>query len=146
VRIRGQLFQAELLGHIVVAAQGEPGDLVVLGVPGSQEDDRQPATVPAQPPDHLEAVRVGQHHVEHDQVERPFPGQPECLGAGVRGGDLEAEEGERRGYRLAQERLVVDDQQAAVIGGRCRFRFSHEGLLASGQEITETLSPAVTCV
>ena len=39
--------QAEGLGEVVVTAQGQPGHLVVLGVPGGQEDHRNPAALPA---------------------------------------------------------------------------------------------------
>ena len=37
-------------------------------VAGGEEQHRGAAAVGAQPPAHLEAVEVGQHHVEHDQV------------------------------------------------------------------------------
>ena len=65
---RDHLFQAERLGDVVVAAQREAADLVLGGVPGRQEDDRDAGATAPQPPDDVEAVHVRQHHVQHDQV------------------------------------------------------------------------------
>jgi hypothetical protein len=78
---------------------------------GGQEDHRNPVAVPAQPPHHLEAIGVRQHHVQHHQVERPLPSQAERLRTGSTGGHLEAEEPQRRRDRVPQERLVIDHQQ-----------------------------------
>ena len=66
-----QLLDAERLGDVVVAAEPQALDLVLGGVAGGEEDDRDPgagALVLAQAAGHLEAVEVGEHHVEHDQV------------------------------------------------------------------------------
>ena len=62
------LLEAERLGDVVVAAGGQPGDAVLDGVPGGEEQHRHVRVVAAQPAQHLEAVEVGQHHVEHDGV------------------------------------------------------------------------------
>src|SRR6185437_1111583 len=50
----GQFLQAEGLGQVVIAAQGQAGHLVGLGVTGGEEDHRHPAAVPAQPPHDVE--------------------------------------------------------------------------------------------
>ena len=66
-----QLLDGERLGDVVVDAEAQTLDLVGGRVAGSQEDDRHAragALVLAQAPGHLEAVEVGQHHVEQDQV------------------------------------------------------------------------------
>jgi hypothetical protein len=125
-----QLLQAERLGHVVVAADGEPGDLVGLGVLRGQEDHRDAVAVPAQPAYDVEPVEVGQHHVQDNQVERAVPGQPQRVGAVGGGGHVEAQEPQRGGHRVAQERLVVDHQQLPVVGRRVRCRVTHHVLLA----------------
>jgi hypothetical protein len=87
-----QFLQAERLGHVVIPADGEPGDLVVLGVLGGQEDHRDQVPLPAQPADDLEPVDVGQQHVQDEQVEGGGAGQPERVRAVLRDGHVEAEE------------------------------------------------------
>jgi hypothetical protein len=112
----GQLLKPERLGHVVVAADGEPGDLVVLGVLRGQEDHRDLVSVPAQPADYLEPVDVGQHHVQDEQVEGAVPGQAERVRSVLRRGHLEAEEAQRGGDGFSQEELVVHDEQVPVVG------------------------------
>ena len=89
----------ERLGDVVVDAQAQALDLVGRGVAGGQEDDRHPragALALAQPAGHLEAVEVGEHHVEHDQV------GPALLDGGQRlpsgGGPLDLEAVEAEGH------------------------------------------------
>jgi len=65
---RHDLGERERLRHVVVAAHREAGDLVLGGVLGGEKEDRRADAVVAQPPGELEAVDVGQHDVEHDQV------------------------------------------------------------------------------
>jgi hypothetical protein len=113
-----QFLQPERLGQVVVAADGQPVHLVRLGVPGGQEDHRYPQAVPAQPGDHLEPVGVGQHHIQHDQVERAVPGQPQRARAVLRRGHLKAQEPQRGGHSLAQERLVINHQQFPLARGQ----------------------------
>jgi hypothetical protein len=62
------LLQAERLGHVVVAAQGQAPDLVLHRVPRGQEDDGDAGAAAPQPPDDVEPVHVGQHDVEHDEI------------------------------------------------------------------------------
>ena len=62
------LLQRERLGDVVVAARGEAGDAVLDGVAGGQEEHGYVGLVATQPAEHLHAVEVGQHHVEHDGV------------------------------------------------------------------------------
>ena len=70
-----QLLEGERLGDVVVAAGGQAGDPVLDGVAGGQEHDGYVGVGGAHPAQHLEAVEVGQHHVEDDGV------GPELLGA-----------------------------------------------------------------
>src|SRR5581483_2480869 len=107
-----ELVHAERLGHVVVGAGVEGGDLHRLGPPRRQHDDRdrRPA---AQPLRHLDAVDAGQPEVEDDRVwlvagrerERFLPrrGERHVVAAGAQP-DVE---------RPAHRRLVVDDEDEA---------------------------------
>jgi hypothetical protein len=64
----------------------------------------------------LEPVDAGQHHVEDKQVEPAVPGQPQRVRAVLRGGHPEAEEAQRRGDGLPQERLVLHHEQVPLVG------------------------------
>ena len=76
-----QLVHAERLGHVVVGAGVERGDLVGLAVAHGQHDDRHRAPA-AQAADHVDAVDAGQAEVEDDDVgvvargERRAPARP----------------------------------------------------------------------
>ena len=103
------LGKAERLGHVVVCER-EPGDLVLGRILGGEEDHRHAVVPVAQPSRNREAVEVGQHHVEHDQVGAELV---DCQLGGAAGSDfhgLEAlvAEGGRDGVR--DGRLVVDDE------------------------------------
>ncbi len=61
------LFQAERLGDVVVATEREPGDLVLQGVAGGEEQGRGGVdTVGSQPTQHAEAVHPPRHHHVED--------------------------------------------------------------------------------
>src|SRR5262249_52812851 len=57
------LLQAERLGDVVVAAEGQAADLVLGGVPGGQEDHGDLGAAAAQSSYYVEAVHIGQHDV-----------------------------------------------------------------------------------
>ena len=64
-----ELVEAERLRDVVVAAEREAADLVLDGVAGGQEEHRRAVAACAeQALLDLEAVEVGEHHVEHDEV------------------------------------------------------------------------------
>ena len=108
----GQLAQAERLGDVVVGAELEADDLVELRVLGRQHQDRHARFGPDDPAD-LDPGQLGQHQVEQDEV-RAFGAEREQGLATVGGGDdPEAVRLERLGERLAQGRLVVDDEDRA---------------------------------
>ena len=75
------LLQAERLGHVVIAAGGDPADPVLHRVPRGQEqhaDMRQDRPYPAQ---YLNAVEVRQHDVQQDRVRLELAGRharPRC--------------------------------------------------------------------
>src|SRR6476646_12304720 len=109
---RDQLLDAEGLGDVVVAAEGEPADLVLGRVASGEEQDRQVPPAGGQPPGHLEAVEVGQHYVE-DQHVRPELLRPvERLPAGAGGRDVEARVAQRHRHELRDVQLVVDHEHA----------------------------------
>ncbi len=120
-----ELLQAERLGDVVVRAGGEALHLVADTVLGGEEEHRQVVTgVPVGRPGYLaaagalaqllddgEAVEVGEHHVEHDQVGAFGGDQVERLGAAGGGGDAEAGEAQRGREQFADVGLVVHDEQ-----------------------------------
>ena len=104
-----QLAQAERLRDVVVGAQLEPDDLVELGVLGRQHHDRHARLGPDDPAD-LDAGQLGQHEVEEDQV-GPVP--PEARERFTAVGRLDHPESlclECVRERLAERRLVLDDE------------------------------------
>ena len=108
-----QLLKGEGLGHVVVRAALQTGDAVGHRGARREHDDRCSHSLAAQLLEHLEAVDVGQAHIQDDEVEvlldRQGHGLP-ALGGGVRGepGRLETlgEEGDDAG-------LVLNDEDAA---------------------------------
>ena len=107
-----QLAQAERLGHVVVGPELEPDDLVDLRVLGRQHEDRDRRLGPDDPAD-LDPGQLGEHQVEHDEVGPIGPEAGERLAAVGRGDDREPLRLEAVGERLAQGRLVVDDEDRA---------------------------------
>ena len=105
-----QLLDAEGLGHVVVAADGEAAHLLFGGVSGGEEDHRHLEPVGDQALGEAEAVLVGQADVEHDQCRPVLHHRPAgVLGAG---GGLHREtlvfEGHR--HQVGDGTLVVDDE------------------------------------
>jgi hypothetical protein len=117
---RHQLLQAERLGDVVVTADRQAPHLVLGGVTGGQVHDRDPDAVGAQPAADLEAVEVGHHHVQHDQVGPEIPHRRQRVATRRRRGHIEADVLQRHGHQLGDVRLVVDDQDAT-------FCFLHAG-------------------
>src|SRR3954451_1260937 len=108
---RAELAHGERLGDVVVGAQLEPDHLVDLLRLRGQHDDRH-ARASAQPPAHLEPVDVGEHEVEHHEVERllgearerllPVRRRDHLLVVALQGG----------GQQRLDRHLVVDEQDA----------------------------------
>ena len=71
---RDQLARGERLGHVVVGATIEAGDLVGLLGPGRQHDDRQVArlALALERTGQFQAAVVRQHPVDQDQVGTPI--------------------------------------------------------------------------
>src|SRR5699024_11237612 len=99
------LFEAEGLGHIVIAADGQTGDLVRGVITRGEEDDGSVHADLAQAASDGEAVHVRQHHVEDEEVDVGMFGQAQGRGA-VGGGD----DGEGGGGATGgQERAAIVD-------------------------------------
>ena len=112
-----QLFEREGLGHVVVAATDEAGDSVVFCVTRGEKDDRHEITVRAQSAADLEAVNVGQHHVEHDEIgRRPGRGFKRAE-TGTGRGHLVAHVAQGSREELGDRRFVVHDENASATFG-----------------------------
>jgi hypothetical protein len=63
-----QLVEAEGLGQVVVGAGVEPAHHVLGGVTRGEHEDRRGPALAAQLGGHLEAVLLGEHDIEQDDV------------------------------------------------------------------------------
>ena len=70
----------------------------------------------------LEAVAVGKHHVEHDEVGPERRGLPDRLAAAARHGHVEPFVPQGGGHEVGDVRFVVHDQDA--------FGVAHAGIVA----------------
>ena len=109
---RHQLLEAEGLDEVVVPAEREAAHLVLGGVSGGEEEHRRPVTGGAQALAHVEAVEVGEHHVEHDEIRLHRRHGGDGLTAVGDGVDVEPGVAEGCLEHRAQVVLVVDEQQA----------------------------------
>jgi hypothetical protein len=105
---------------VVVAADGQAGDLVLGGVLGRQEQHRGAGVARAEPAGDVEAVQVGQHHVQDDQVGAVALGGGERLQPAGGGGHLEPGQAQAGRQQLKDVGLVLDHQQQGL-----RLRLAH---------------------
>ena len=110
-----QLLDAERLGHVVVATEREPAQLVVESVPGREEEHghRRGRAVPRHSLHDLEPAQVREHHVEHHQVRPEVVDPLECLAGGVGDADVEALVAQSHREQVGDALLVVHDQDRA---------------------------------
>ncbi len=127
-RTRATSSAAERLRHVVVPAQGQPSHLVLGGVSGGREQDRDLHALGGEAAGHLEAVEVGKHHVENEQVgAEALQGRTD--GPPVVGNlDLEPLVAKSHGDEVGDVVLVVDDEDASSIRvhGHKRRRGAYE--------------------
>ena len=116
---RHELGQLERLRDVVVGAELEPDDHVVLLAARGQHEIGTVALAPDLPAD-LEAVERRQHHVEHDEVERAPAGSGRARRARPRRGDAEPGLLEPEGRDLADRGVVLDEQDVLVHGRSLR--------------------------
>ena len=105
------LFEAEGLGDVVVAADGQALDLVAHVVARGEEEDGDRDAGVAQAPGDGEAVHVGEHDVEDDEVGARGLGFVECAAAVLGGDDVEAGKTQRGGEEVSDVGFVVDDEE-----------------------------------
>ena len=123
------LFEAEGLDHVIVAAERQAGDLVLGRVARREEHDRHPVGAGAQLAQHVEAVHVGQHHVQEDEVRAFATGGIDRINARSGGLHRKTRIPQTRREQLDDVGLVVDHQQlcldlASVLPGSS-FTFVH---------------------
>ena len=94
-------------------------------VEGRHDQDDGPAVALLDPPQHLQAVDVGQPDVEEHQVRRGFAEGPHPGLAGLGHGDLEALLGQLGGQGLADERVVLDDQDGSHFASSAGMRITN---------------------
>jgi hypothetical protein len=125
-----QLAHAEGLGQVVVGASVEGRDLVVLGAPRRQHDDRD-LRPPAQATDQVDAVAVGQAEVEEHQVRGVLGDRVRGLGESRDLDDAEVVAGrvERRNRRICSSSSTSRARARRGSGGA---RSSHRLLAAKG--------------
>ena len=109
---RDQLLETERLHEIVVAAEGETSHLVVGGVARGEEQHGYALALGAKPAADLEAVEVGEHHVEHDQIGLDGRHGRERVAPVGHRMDVEAEMAQGRLEHRAQVVFIVDKEQA----------------------------------
>ena len=107
------LGRRERLHHVVVGAELEAEDPIALLDLGRQHDHGNTVQHP-DPAQDLQPVRFRQHDVEQQQVESAGLVRLERRGAVGSGVDVVAVAGEIPSHDVADDRLVVDDQDALL--------------------------------
>ena len=87
-----------------------PVTLSSVRVAGGEEHDGHPHAVAAQPAGDLEAVEVGEHDVEHDELGPEGGGGRDRRPPGGGHGDVEARVAQGGAHQVGDGVLVVDDQ------------------------------------
>src|SRR5262249_39234032 len=113
---RHELAEADRLREVVVGAALEPESLVRLLPPRGQHQDGDVAVhrPPAHRSAHGQAVKPGQHEVEHDEVEPLLIEQLEGLGAASRRRAGQPLDAEMQTDQIADVRLVFDPEHGAA--------------------------------
>ena len=109
---RGQLLEAERLGHVVVAAERETADLVLGRVPGGQEHHRRTDALGPHALDDFETVQVGQHHVEYDKIRSGLAGSVDGGNSARRGLHGKAGEAQASRKELDDVRVILNHEQS----------------------------------
>src|SRR5206468_682122 len=118
---RDHLAWAEWLGDVIVGAEVEAQQLVVLGRSGGEHDDRDARLGPQDAAD-IKAIHGRQHQVEYDQVGALLAGQVERQAPIVRDQRLEAVALQVESDQVGGLAVVVYDQNLAVHQTCCILR------------------------
>ena len=106
---RGQLARVEGLGQIVVGANLQADDAIDVLAAGGQQDDGNGRVAP-KGAQNLEAVLLGQHHIENDELIVAAGGELDGACAGMMGIHLEPFAAQQFADQIAQLPVVVDDE------------------------------------
>ena len=106
---RHHLGRRGRLDDVVVGAQGQAAQLVVVLAAGAEEQQRHVGAL-ADAPAHVEARRAGQHHVEQDAVDVVAPQRGDRAARVVGGHDAEALDRQEVGEQPDDLGLVLDEQ------------------------------------
>jgi hypothetical protein len=110
---RQELGRAEGLRQVVVGAEVQRRDLVLLRVADREDEDRYPAGAPDLPA-RREAVHVGEVQVQHHEIRRIVEDGADGGAAVARRSHHVATRGQRALDRTQDLRLVVHDQHDRV--------------------------------
>lgn len=105
------LFEAEGLRDVVIAADGQAGDLVRGVITGGEEHDRSVHADLAEATRDGEAVHVRQHHVEDEEIGVGLLGQTKSFGAVGSRDDVESCEAQAGREEFADIGLIVDNEE-----------------------------------
>ena len=106
-----QLAQRKGLGDVVVGAQLQPDHLVDLTFLCRQHDDRDIALL-AEDATNLEAVQLGEHEVQQDQVRARAAGLGHAVGAVLGDGHRVSLFLEVEAERISNGGVILDDKDA----------------------------------
>ena len=114
---RLQFTHAERLGEVVIGAAVEPDDDVGLGVAGGEHQDGRVGVGTRGPHGaaQRDAVEAGQHHVEHEQIERGRPRDVEGLATVPEVLDREARQPQVELQQFTNGRIVLHDEHPSAI-------------------------------
>ena len=105
----GQLARVERLGQIVVCADLQSDDAIDVLAAGGQQNDGH-GGAPSKGAQNLEAVLLGQHHVENDELVAAARREIDCACARMMGIDIKPFAAQQLADQLAQLPVVVHDQ------------------------------------
>ena len=107
----GQFTGTEWLGHIVVRSQTQAGELVLVGGPGGEHDNRYLGFISQSAAD-LQAIDAGQHDVQHDKVGMALSCLSQSLNAVISGEDAVAIPMQVELDQLYCFYIVIDNQDS----------------------------------
>ena len=121
-----QLLEVKGLGEVVIGAGIEAAHLVLDASQGCEHQDRDlgGALIPAQPLAEGEAIDVGQHQIQQDQVRAVLQGQGLALDAVGGALDLKTAVLQVAGHQVQHVAVVFDQQDAGLHGVKGGLRRS----------------------
>jgi hypothetical protein len=112
VHPRHELVHSERLGQVVVAADPERVDLVLLRGSRADHDHRDLDVVRPERLDHPPAVHARQHQIDHRDIRSLEPDLADRPVAAVGPFDVHPGMSQMRGHRIGDHAVVLGDQDA----------------------------------